>query len=86
MRPTRRAPSAKTRPAEGKAEPEPVEEPDAARSAATSPAETAAYIAEMGAGLAALARSSKLEFLAYLLEVAAREATDQARARPRRTG
>lgn len=46
-----------------------------------SPPEIAAYIAEMGASLRALARASDLKVLAYLLDVATAEATDQARAK-----
>lgn len=45
---------------------------------APSPSEVAAYIAEMSAGLAALARSSELKVLAYLLEVAKAEAVSHA--------
>lgn len=50
-----------------------------------SPAEVAAYIAEMGASLASLARTADLEVLAYLLDVAGAEATDQARAKSAKT-
>ncbi len=46
-----------------------------------SPSEVAAYIADMGASLAALARTSDLKVLAYLHNVASVEATDQARAK-----
>lgn len=66
---TRGAPGAS--PQDADEEQAPAREPEAAPS---NPADVAEYVAEYTKGLARLARSSKLDVLAYLLDVAHLEA------------